>query len=135
MDYGVTIFPGCSLQTPRISFLPCIFFLRSHIHGISEVNGRWMSTLAPIVVPFMVSAQRDDTAKKCGSVHKLASTVLMTCAVVAIFDTCVFIAISLEVLMAYPAEGWKARIKVFLNKNQMGHLFRAVLQTGQLYYL
>ena len=95
----------------------------------------WMSTLAPIVVPFMVSAQRDDTAKKCGSVHKLASTVLMTCVVAAIYDTCVFIAISLEVLMAYPAEGWKARIKVFLNKNEMGHLFRAVLQTGQLYYL
>ena len=95
----------------------------------------WVSTLAPILIPFMTSAQHDDTARKCGSVHKLAFTLLMPCVVAAIYDTCVFTAISLEILMAYPAEGWKARIKAFLNKKEMGHLFRAVLQTGQLYYL
>ena len=53
----------------------------------------------------------------------------------AIHDTLVFLAITIKILQDYPVQGWRARIGLFFDSRKMTHIFRVVLQTGQLYYL
>ena len=51
------------------------------------------------------------------------------------YDTMVFLAISIRLLLDNPADGWIAKAKVFISTEKMGYLSQALLQTGQVYYL
>lgn len=53
----------------------------------------------------------------------------------AVYDTLVFLAITWRVVIDSPAQEWKARTSLFLTGKKMGHISRALLQTGQVYYL
>ncbi|CAL1707957.1 unnamed protein product [Somion occarium] len=54
---------------------------------------------------------------------------------VAIFDTSVFVAISIHMISFSMETTWRGRLKLFLSGHGMGHVSRALLQTGQMYYL
>ena len=54
---------------------------------------------------------------------------------ITIFDTVVFISISLRVLSLSLANNWRDRMRTFASGRGMGTVSRALLQTGQIYYL
>lgn len=55
--------------------------------------------------------------------------------VVAVHDTLVFLAIGIRLVMFSLADTWSERFKTFLSGKGMGNVSRALLHTGQLYYL
>ncbi|KAK7683724.1 hypothetical protein QCA50_013100 [Cerrena zonata] len=54
---------------------------------------------------------------------------------ITIFDTVVFIAITIRVLSISMVNTWRSRLRAFTSGQGMGKLTGALLQTGQLYYL
>ena len=52
-----------------------------------------------------------------------------------VYDTLVFIAITLSIILDSPFTGWRARSRVFFTGEMLGHISRSLLQTGQVYYL
>lgn len=94
----------------------------------------WLATFASFTAPFTFVGVHIGPTKECilRSVEKSTSAGFVA---IVIYDTMVFIAISVRLLLDNPADGWIARIKLFFSGEKMGYLSRALLQTGQLYYL
>ena len=94
----------------------------------------WLTTLCSFIAPFVASAVHIGPTKKC-QINKVSAGSSSGFFVIAIYDTLVFIAIAFRILSDNLTRGWKAKMKMLLSGEQMGPIFRMVLQTGQLYYL
>ena len=54
----------------------------------------------------------------------------------AVYDTLIFIAISYRMISLSMLDGpWSTRVKSFFTGNGLHHLSKAMLQSGQVYYL
>ena len=93
----------------------------------------WLSTLGAFTQPFGSMAVRipGDICVTI-NINKLSSVGFIT---VALFDTIVFITISIRLVCYGFANSFRSRFRSFLNGYEMGRISRAILQTGQLYYL
>ena len=94
----------------------------------------WLSTFAAITAPFGVDGIHIGTTKFCinSDVKSFSSAGIV---VGAVHDTLVFLAIATRLVMFSLADTWTSRFKAFLNGNGMGNVSKALLHTGQLYYL
>lgn len=94
----------------------------------------WLSTFSAIISPLRADLRVSGIVpiRHIGDMKPWISTGLIT---VAIFDTAVFVAISIRLLHYGMAKIWRERLRSFVNGQGMGMLARALLQTGQLYYL
>lgn len=96
----------------------------------------WLATFASLVGPWAVDSSKigSGPASFCAitTAAKYTGTVW---AISALFDTVVFIAISIRVLSLSLASTWRSRFKAFIRGQGLGRLTRALLKTGQLYYL
>ncbi|CAL1710750.1 unnamed protein product [Somion occarium] len=123
--------------------LPCnsfLFFIRAR--GVFYRNqfivwgffALWLTTFASITTPFSFDAIRLGPTNVCiNNIVKRFSAASFVA--IAFFDTSVFIAISLKISSYGMADDLKGRMKSFLTGNGMGHVSKALLQTGQLYYM
>ncbi|CAL1702823.1 unnamed protein product [Somion occarium] len=123
--------------------LPCnfvLFFLRVKavfrrspiLVGIFAIL--WLSTLGSFTLPFSTTGERLLGSHNCvtTNVTPISSVGFLT---VAIFDAIVFVMISIRLVSYSMADSWKERIFSFFSGQNMGFLSKAVLKTGQLYYL
>ncbi|CAL1708212.1 unnamed protein product [Somion occarium] len=95
----------------------------------------WLATFASFTAPFSYGATHIGASSGCtiSSVRKGDSGGTIA---VALFDTCVFIAISIRIPSYYaPASSWKERIRSLWNTKNMGQISKNILQTGYLYYM
>ncbi|CAL1708181.1 unnamed protein product [Somion occarium] len=123
--------------------LPCnsmLFLLR--IRGVF-FNSRiitiifsllWLSTLASFTAPFTFTANNIGPTDNCiiTRVDERSSAGFFS---IGVFDTMVFIAITIRILSFNPTISWSERLRTFWSGKNMGRVSRALLQTGQLYYL
>ncbi|CAL1707959.1 unnamed protein product [Somion occarium] len=146
--YEVTPHEDCALAFRIFAWLgslaiPCncfLFFLRVRgvfLHDRWIVAGffvLWLSTLGSFAEPFGFQSGHIGPTQYCliAGVHKSSSTGFIT---LAIFDTSVFVGISLRVISYSIEDTWRGRLKMFLRGKSMGNVSRALLQTGQMYYL
>lgn len=99
----------------------------------------WMSTLGTLSQPFTIHRETSHDASLCLTDVESFSTVGLIAVVV--FDTAVFLAISIRLgLMAYvETDNWKERIKSFFTGGNIllegPTVTGLLLRTGQLYYL
>lgn len=80
-----------------------------------------------------------DDERNCslaGRTSKSWLTDALACIVTAVFDTCIYIAISWRLAcISMAGRNWKDRIKSFTTGDGMLTLSRVLLRSGQLYYL
>lgn len=94
----------------------------------------WLTTFASLTTPFSYDAVHLGPTKACiNDVVKRFSAASFVA--IAAFDTTVFIAISLKVSSYGMTEGWKGRLKSIFTGKGVGYVSKALLQTGQLYYM
>ena len=93
----------------------------------------WLSTLASIVAPWGYKGSNIGPTQYCipegTAKYNGVSFVLLT-----VFDTTVFIAITLRVMSVSMLDTWTSRRIAFVQGRGLGRLTGALLQTGQLYY-
>ncbi|KAH8105157.1 hypothetical protein BXZ70DRAFT_998341 [Cristinia sonorae] len=94
----------------------------------------WLATFTSITAPFGVDGTHIGTTKYCvnSDVKSFSSAGIV---VVAVHDTLVFLAITAKLSTYSMADTWSDRIKSILSGDGLGAVSRALLQTGQLYYL
>ena len=94
----------------------------------------WLGTLGSFAAPFALVGKNIGPTNQCivHIVELRASTGFFAS---IFYDTMVFLAISIRLLLDNPADGWTAKAKVFFSPEKMGYLSQALLQTGQVYYL
>ncbi|THH31273.1 hypothetical protein EUX98_g2912 [Antrodiella citrinella] len=94
----------------------------------------WLATFAAISAPFGVDGTHIGTTMFCvnSDVQAFSSAGIV---VVAVHDTMVFLAITTRLVMYCLADTWFARFKAFFSGKGMGNVSKALLQTGQMYYL
>ena len=94
----------------------------------------WIGTLGSFAAPFALVGTNVGPTNQCivNSVERSASTGFFAS---MFYDTMVFLAISIRLLLDNPADGWVAKAKLFISTEKMGYLSQALLQTGQVYYL
>lgn len=85
--------------------------------------------------PFSFSGESIEDSDLC-AVSRAAKIEAVGCFTVAAFDCAVFVSISFRVISfdGSPMSGW-ARAKAFITGSKAGPIAKALLQTGQLYYL
>lgn len=99
----------------------------------------WVSTLGTLTQPFTIHREKSDDTSPCLMDDESFSTVGLIA--VAVFDTAVFLAISVRLgVMSYMiTNAWKDRTKSFFIGGNIPLegpiLSRLLLKTGQLYYL
>ncbi|CAL1702868.1 unnamed protein product [Somion occarium] len=105
-------------------------FLGSRI-ALAVFGFLWLSTLTSLTMPF---GTKLGSTIVCGigNVKPYTSAGYIT---LAVFDTTVFVAISWQILSMNLAETWRQRVRSFVGRDNMGQLSKALLQTGQSYYL
>ena len=94
----------------------------------------WLSTFTSFPSAFAVKSHPIGPTNHC-IVNAAPHLVSLSFIVATVFDTLVFLAITLTIVFDSPVEGWKARTHLFFKGKNIGHISRALLQTGQLYYL
>ncbi|CAL1708131.1 unnamed protein product [Somion occarium] len=94
----------------------------------------WMSTLTSFITPLRATAVHIDPTLYC-IVTGFDKKITIGFLAVGIFDTIVFISISINLSSYSSAETWKGRMFTLFSGKNMGHLSRALLQSGQAYYL
>lgn len=95
----------------------------------------WLTTLSQLLPP-IASALHISGGDDCDAILEMKPWVVTGFILTAIFDTAVFVAISMQVLgFTGTVHTRKERMLSFLNGKELGRITRAVLQTGQLYYL
>ncbi|KAK7692361.1 hypothetical protein QCA50_003986 [Cerrena zonata] len=97
----------------------------------------WLTTLSQLLPPIANALNLfEGTENNCNAILEMKPWVVTGWISTAVFDTAVFVAISMQVLgFTGGIHTWKERMVSFLNGNELGKITRAVLQTGQLYYL
>ena len=93
----------------------------------------WLSTLTSTVAPWGYKGSNIGPTQYCipegTAKYNGVSFVLLT-----VFDTTVFIAITLRVMSVSMLDTWTSRRIAFVQGRGLGRLTGALLQTGQLYY-
>lgn len=94
----------------------------------------WLATFSAITAPFGVDGTHIGTTQFCinSDVKSFSSAGLI---VGAAHDTLVFLAITVRLLMYSLADTWTARFRAFFSGRGMGNISKALLHTGQQYYL
>ncbi|CAL1717204.1 unnamed protein product [Somion occarium] len=122
--------------------LPCnslLFLLR--VRGVFYQSHKifamfcvlWLFTLGSLAGPFTIKAINDHSPHCLLDVQSLSAFAFVA---VVVFDTVVFVAISVRVVTYIGwADSWQGQMKSFISGKGLGHISRALLQTGQLYYL
>ena len=98
----------------------------------------WLTTLSQLLPPIASELNITDVGEinDCAAILEMKSWVVTGFIFTAAFDTAVFIAISMQVLgFTGNIRTWKERASSFIHGKELGNITRAVLQTGQLYYL
>ncbi|KAK7694028.1 hypothetical protein QCA50_003604 [Cerrena zonata] len=95
----------------------------------------WLSTCTSFIAPFASKAARLDSSAEC-LIQWVSTRNLTAFIAISFYDTLVFVCISYKLLSFTYAQGWKARVRSFFRGEQMGgQVSKALLQSGQLYYL
>ncbi|KAK7687675.1 hypothetical protein QCA50_008890 [Cerrena zonata] len=94
----------------------------------------WSSTFMSFVSPWAIHGSNIGPTSYC-MVRVVAKYDGIVFATMATFDTVVFLAISFHVLSISSADTWHLRFMAFIKGRGIGRLSRALLQTGQLYYM
>ena len=98
----------------------------------------WLSTFSAFVSAINIKTQPIGPTKYC-VIEAAPRFVSLVFIVIAIYDTLVFSAITVKVVLNSPVQEWKSRWNLVWNlkgsKGNIGYVSRALLQTGQLYYL
>lgn len=124
--------------------LPCnslLFFLR--VRAVFRYSNTvrlaftllWSTTFLALTIPFSVDGTHIGTTMSCvNSQVKLLSSAGTVAT--AVFDTMVFLAISFRLLQLSLTDNWRDRFfKSFFNGEGLSWVTKAVLHTGQLYYM
>jgi hypothetical protein len=95
----------------------------------------WLSTWGSLTVPFAIDGAHIGPTNRC--VNSEAKPYFSVGIIVStINDTLVFFAITYRILLHNSlTDKWSERWGGFLNGRGMAHVSKALLQTGQLYYL
>ncbi|KAK7689895.1 hypothetical protein QCA50_006534 [Cerrena zonata] len=117
-----------------------LFLLRlcGIFHDCQRVKGvfvvLWLAELAcSVLSSFSAYAKHVGPTKQCYT-HSLTSFAPVGYIGVAVYDTLVFLTVSVKILRIDPALDWKSEVKLFFNNKHMSHVYRTLLRTGQLYY-
>ena len=94
----------------------------------------WLSTFASFPSIFAVKIHPIGPTRYC-IIDAAPHLVSLSFIVTAVYDSLVFLAITLKIISDSHVEGWKACIRLFLKGENVGRISRALLQTGQAYYL
>ena len=94
----------------------------------------WLSTFASFPSVFAIKIHPIGPTSYC-IIDAAPHLVSLSFIVTAIYDTLVFLAITLKIISDSHVEGWKACTGLFLKGKNVGRISRALLQTGQAYYL
>lgn len=96
--------------------------------------GLWASTWSSLLIPvsFNVDDNPDNVICLATETKPYGAVGFFT---VLLFDSAVFIAISLRVTGISMARSWKARLRIFFTGQDTGYISRTLLRSGQLYYL
>lgn len=95
----------------------------------------WLTNLSQLLPP-IASALHISGGDDCDAILEMKPWVVTGFILTALFDTAVFVAISMQVLgFTGSVHTRRERMASFLNGKELGKITRAVLQTGQLYYL
>ena len=94
----------------------------------------WLSTFASFPSVFAIKAHSIGPTSYC-IINAAPHLVSLSFIVTAVFDTLVFLAITLKIIFDSHLEGWKPCIGLFFKGKNVGRISRALLQTGQAYYL
>ena len=97
----------------------------------------WLTTLTQLLPSISTQLHiTNKTPNDCDSLLETKPWVVIGFIFTAIFDTAVFVAVSVQVLGFTGGKlTWKERLSSFLHGKELGKVTRAVLQTGQLFYL
>ena len=131
---------SCWLTAFALPLNSTLFLIR--IWGVFHDNRKiqiafiilWSSTFCSLLSPFASTANHIGPTDQCitEKVDKGDSAGFFA---LTTYDTLVLLAISVKILVDTPATTLKDRIRLFFGNEGMGHLYRMVLWTGQLYYL
>lgn len=126
-----------ALALPTNSFL---FFLRVRAvflqspYIVWAFFALWLTTFASITAPFSFQAIQLGPTRWCiNSVVREYSAV--TFVTIFVFDTSVFFTISFKITIHGMAHDLRSWVNVFSTGSGVGYMSRALLRTGQLYYL
>ncbi|TCD71615.1 hypothetical protein EIP91_007362 [Steccherinum ochraceum] len=95
----------------------------------------WTATFgATMAAPFSLGGVHIGTTRYCTveRVKRFGTSGIVSSAV---YDTLVFLAITVRLLMDTAAENWRQRLRILVGGRGMGHLSRALMQGDQQYYL
>ncbi|KAK7691712.1 hypothetical protein QCA50_005112 [Cerrena zonata] len=126
-----------AVATPLNAFL---FLIR--VVGIFRGNramvyifcGLWLSTWSSFVIPVSFNVNENPRNAICLATETKPYGAAGFC-VVLLFDTAVFVAISLKVTSFGMNHSWRERFRIFFTGQETGYISRTLLRSGQLYYL
>ncbi|KAK7692360.1 hypothetical protein QCA50_003985 [Cerrena zonata] len=91
----------------------------------------WSTTFLSLSIPFSSSL----TDVSICNISHVKPPEAMGFIAVEVFDTAVFIAVSVRVVRSSIAASRQDRLATFVTGNQLGRVSKVLLQSGQLYYL
>ncbi|CAL1702822.1 unnamed protein product [Somion occarium] len=123
---------------------PCntlLFFIR--IRGIFRESRivvalfglLWLSTCASVLAPLSFNGLDLDLVNHVCLMTDVKTFGAAGFLTITFFDTAVFIAMSIKVISFSLAETWRGKLRSFLSGKNLGYVSKALLHTGQLYYL
>ena len=94
----------------------------------------WFSTWSSFLIPisFNIDDNPDNAICLATETKPWGAIGFFT---VLIFDTAVFVAISLKVTAISMDRSWRTRMRMFFTGRETGYISRTLLRSGQLYYL
>ena len=101
---------------------------------ISLFSILWLSTFASFPSIFAIKSHSIGPTNYC-IVQNAPHLVSLAFTVTVVFDTLVFLAITFRIIFDSPVQGWKARLGLFFNGKNIDRISKALLQTGQVYYM
>ena len=120
-----------------------VFFFRVRAVYLNSIKATvifgllWVTTLTQLLPPIASELHiTDGPRNSCSSILNMEPWVVTGFIFTALFDSAVFIAISIQVLgFTSGLYSWKEQVSVFINAKGLGEITRVILQTGQIFYL
>ncbi|KAK7691714.1 hypothetical protein QCA50_005114 [Cerrena zonata] len=95
----------------------------------------WSTTFASILTPLNFIGGQFVLANRICLVEETRVWAAIGFITVLIFDTAVFVTISIKVLSTNMAETWGERARIFFGRKHLGRLSKVLLHSGQQFYL